>query len=127
MNDIEDINSIKALVNEFYGKVQADELIGPVFNSVIKDWEPHLNKMYSFWNAVLFGAAGFKGNPFARHMPLKLKPEHFKRWLELFYQTTDSLFKGPVAEDAKHRAELMAVMFQSKIDRTNGDVQKVIV
>jgi hemoglobin len=121
MNDIEDIDSIKLFVNEFYGKVQQDLLIGPIFNQTIEDWRPHREKMYAFWNAALFGVPGFRGNPFAKHAPLNLNADHFKRWLELFHQTIDRNFEGPVADDTKNRAELMAAMFQDKLGRTGGN------
>ena len=127
MKDIEDINCIKVFVNEFYARVQKDALIGPVFNNVIANWEPHLEKMYAFWNAALFGVPGFRGNPFAKHAPLHLKPEHFKRWLELFNSTIDRNFEGPVATDTKNRAGLMAIMFQNKIDRAGDHVDRTIV
>jgi hemoglobin len=119
MNDIEDIDSIKLFVNEFYGKVQQDLLI--------ENWGPHLEKMYAFWNAALFGVPGFRGNPFAKHAPLNLNPDHFKRWLELFHETIDKNFKGPIADDTKNRAELMAFMFQDKLARTGGNMDKIIV
>jgi hemoglobin len=127
MNDIKDIDSIKQFVNEFYGKVQQDILIGPIFNQTIEYWEPHLEKMYAFWNAALFGVPGFRGNPFAKHAPLNLKPAHFKRWLELFHQTIDRNFEGPVADDTKARAELMAAMFQDKLGRAVGNTKKIVV
>ncbi|MGN6178989.1 MAG: group III truncated hemoglobin, partial [Mucilaginibacter sp.] len=63
MKDISDIKDIQVFVDNFYAKVQVDALIGPIFMTVISDWQPHLNKMYAFWNAVLFGETGYKGNP----------------------------------------------------------------
>jgi hemoglobin len=36
--------------------------------------------------------------------------------MEIFTQTTDSLFAGPLAEEAKLRAKNMAEMFHYKID-----------
>jgi hemoglobin len=128
MKDIGDITDIKLFVNEFYSEVRKDELIGPVFSSVIHDdWEPHLNKMYAFWNAALFGVAGFKGNPFAKHAPLPIAQPHFDRWIELFNATINNHFKGPMAEDAKHRAGLMAEMFVYKLGRMGGRSGTVIV
>ena len=127
MKDIKDINGIKMFVNEFYDGVQKDAVIGPVFNRVIADWGPHLEKMYAFWNAALFGIPGFKGNPFAKHAPLHLQPQHFSRWLELFNKTIDRNFEGPVATDTKNRAALMAVMFQNKIARAGDHVNRTIV
>lgn len=127
MKDIEDITDIKLFVDEFYAKVREDELIGPVFSAVITgDWQPHLNRMYAFWNAALFSVPGFKGNPFAKHIPLGISQEHFDRWLLLFAATINERFKGPMAEDAKHRAQLMAVMFVSKLGRMNGPGKTIV-
>jgi hemoglobin len=128
MNDIQDITSIKILVDEFYTRVRLDGLLGPVFADVIKDdWQPHLDKMYAFWNAALFGVPGFKGNPFAKHAPLPISDDHFNRWLELFIQTVDDHFAGPMADDAKKRANLMAVMFMSKLANMKGGPGRVIM
>jgi len=116
MEDIKDLNSIKLLVDEFYKKVRADELLVPVFSDVIKDdWRPHLEKMYAFWNSVLFGVPGFKGNPFARHVPLPIDAGHFDRWINMFNETVAEHFEGEKAEEAKSRAGMIAVMFQSKL------------
>lgn len=125
--EIEGINDIRVFVDEFYTKVRADELIGPIFMETIDDWQPHLDKMYAFWNAALFGVAGFRGNPFAKHAPLKIDRVHFERWLELFYSTIDGHFEGHIAEDAKKRAELMANMFLTRLQQMNGNSDRVIV
>jgi|SRR6185312_9886304 len=126
MEDITGIDSIKLFVDEFYGKVRGDSLIGPVFSQVLPgDWRPHLEKMYAFWNAVLFGVAGFKGNPFSKHAPLKIEQEHFDRWLALFAETIDTHFEGPVAGDAKNRAGIMAEMFLHRL-RDIGEPSKVV-
>ncbi|MEO6850448.1 MAG: group III truncated hemoglobin [Mucilaginibacter sp.] len=127
MNDIEDIGSIRLLVDKFYASVRQDVLIGPIFNKAIGDnWAPHLEKMYAFWNAVLFAEPGFTGNPFAKHAPLPIDAEHFSRWLTLFRQTLDECFEGPVATEAKNRAELMAILFQNKLERMHNDPGKFI-
>ncbi len=127
MKDITGVADIEVFVNEFYGKVQQDELIGPVFSAVIGDWQPHLYRMYAFWNAALFGVAGFKGNPFAKHAPLPISGEHFERWLELFYATIDEHFGGPMADETKRRAEVMAAMFVYKLGKIQGNPGRVIV
>lgn len=128
MKDIENIDDIKLLVDEFYGRVRADSLIGPVFlDKITGDWQPHLDKMYAFWNAALFGVIGYKGQPFAKHAPLPIEQEHFERWLGLFMATIDNHFEGRVADDAKNRAVLMADMFLSRLRRMTGGPDKVIV
>lgn len=119
MKDIENIEDIRVFVDEFYESVRNDELIGPVFLEKIGDWQHHLEKLYAFWNAALFGVPGFKGNPFARHAPLKIGTEHFTRWLKLFYETIDRHFEGEMAAGAKNRAELMAYMFLNRLQKMN--------
>ncbi|MES2110420.1 MAG: group III truncated hemoglobin [Bacteroidota bacterium] len=127
MSDIKDLDSIKILVNNFYDKVRRDDRLGPVFFAVIKEnWQPHLEKMYAFWNAALFSIPGFKGNPFARHAPLPIDTIHFDRWISLFNQTVDENFDGPNATEIKTKAGLMSVMFQSKLAAMK-DSSKVII
>ncbi|WP_374950110.1 group III truncated hemoglobin [Mucilaginibacter sp.] len=126
MKDIADLISIQVLVDDFYTEVRKDAMLGPVFSAVIKgDWQPHLRQMYDFWNAALFGVPGFRGNPFIKHVPLPISASHFNRWLELFSQAIDRHFEGEVAEDAKKRAGLMAVMFQTKLQAAR-DVSKIV-
>ena len=125
--DIEGLEDIILFVDQFYSKVQKDDLIGPIFNNVIKDWKLHLEKMYGFWNAVLFGVTGYIGNPFSKHAPLPVSEEHFDRWISLFYATIDTLFEGEIATNTKNRGETMALMFMSKLKAMRGGASRVIV
>jgi hemoglobin len=114
--DIATLEDIKLLVNTFYSKVQKDELIGPIFNQKIgNDWPEHLEKMYRFWQTILLEVHSYTGSPFPPHKQLPVAREHFDRWMEIFKETTDSLFSGPLAEEAKLRAKNMAEMFNYKI------------
>jgi hemoglobin len=83
--------------------------------------------MYAFWNAALFGVPGFRGNPFAKHAPLPVDETHFERWLSLFGETIEQHFEGPVADNARNRAELMAFMFMSRLRDMKGGFDKVVV
>ena len=115
--DITTLEDIKLLVDTFYSKVQKDEFIGPIFNEKIGDrWPEHLEKMYRFWQTILLEVHSYSGSPFPPHKQLPLAKEHFDRWMEIFTKTTDSLFAGPLAEEAKLRAKNMAEMFHYKID-----------
>jgi len=125
--DIKNLADITVFVDKFYGKVQQDNLIGPIFNNTIADWGPHLEKMYKFWNAALFSVPGFKGNPFAKHAPLPIADEHFDRWMELFTDTIDENFEGDMAENTKKRAKLMADMFLTRLKHMHGGPGRVIV
>ncbi len=116
MEDIKDSSSITILVDDFYVKVREDVLLSPVFSAAIKDdWQSHLDKMYAFWNAALFGIPGCKGDPFARHVSLPIARGYFARWVKLFAQTIDEHFEGPKASETKAKAGLMSMMFQSRL------------
>lgn len=109
---IESRQDIELLVNSFYDKVRKDELIGPIFNDVAKvDWQEHLPKLYNFWSDLLLGSDDYRGRPFPPHIPLDLQPDHFVRWLELFFATVDEHFYGPKADEVKARAHRIAHNF----------------
>ncbi|WP_118196940.1 group III truncated hemoglobin [Albibacterium indicum] len=114
--DIRDLDDIKKLVDTFYDKVREDELLAPIFNGIIQDrWPQHLNIMYTFWQTVLLGEHTYFGSPFVPHANLPVEHVHFQAWLKLFNETLDELFVGKIADEAKWRADKMAVMFETKI------------
>lgn len=105
------------LVDSFYGKVQKDELLGPIFNQAIGDhWDEHLEKMYCFWETVLLENHTYFGSPFPPHARLPIEKNHFEKWLEIFENTLNEHFNGDKAAEALHRAGNMAKMFQYKIE-----------
>ena len=121
IQDISNLDDIKLLVNTFYGKVQEDDLIGPIFNQkMMGRWPEHLEKMYRFWQTILLEVHTYSGTPFPPHKHLPVNQTHFDRWMELFTATVDSLFVGKLAEEAKVRAANMAYMFNYKIEYFRG-------
>lgn len=79
---------IDDLVENFYGKIREDDLLGPIFADRIADWPPHLTRMKAFWRSVLHNSGEFSGNPMFKHLAIPgLELDHFSRWLELFYET----------------------------------------
>ena len=119
MVDIQNRQDIIALVNSFYQKVMADELIKHFFIDVVQvDWVKHFPTMYDFWESIVFEKAIYKGNAMHVHQNLnqksKLEKQHFERWLTLFTQTVDELYSGPKAELAKTRALSIATVIQMK-------------
>lgn len=118
--DIQNRDDIAKLVNRFYERVKKDELINIFFTEVIKvDWERHLPVMYDFWENVLFHTGQYNGNPMIQHQQLHkrypIHRQHFERWLQLFTDTTDELFKGDNAERIKQRATSIATIMQIKL------------
>ncbi len=123
--DIADRPDVVRLVDAFYEVVRADDILGPIFDGVARvDWNRHLPRMYDFWESLLFGAAGFKGNPLTVHRELArqatLTTAEFDRWLQLFHGSVDALFAGPRAEDAKSRASRIAEVMQHHIAVDRG-------
>lgn len=115
--DIATIEDIRLLVDTFYGKIQIDALLGPIFNGIIQNrWPEHLAKMYRFWQTVLLGEHTYYGSPFPPHAQLPVHQTHFDTWLRIWYETIDTHFEGIKADEAKWRGDKMAVMFLAKID-----------
>lgn len=119
-NDITNKPDIELLVNTFYDKVKTNKIIGHIFNDVAKvNWEHHLPKMYSFWASLLLAEHSFSGNPMQKHIALSklttMSEVEFSEWLSLFIQTTDELFEGEKAEEAKTRAANIARLMLHKI------------
>lgn len=114
--DIEKIEDIRLLVDEFYGHVRKDDSLGSIFDGIIQNrWEEHLEKMYRFWQTVLLDEHTYYGAPFPPHAQMPIDQKHFDRWIHIFHSTVDSLFEGELAEKAKWQGERMASIFQSKI------------
>ncbi|MEZ5054046.1 MAG: group III truncated hemoglobin [Chitinophagales bacterium] len=117
LNDLQNIEDVKLLVDTFYDTIRKDDLLADIFNKVIQDrWPQHLEKMYRFWQTVLFDEHTYFGSPFVPHATLPVDKEHFDRWVFLFNTTVDNLFAGTRAERAKWQGERMATMFLYKIN-----------
>lgn len=118
--DIEDRKDIELLINSFYDKVKQDAIIGLFFTEVVQvNWEKHLPVMYNFWENIVFQTGSYNENPMAKHLELNKKSlitmEHFQRWILLFNETVDELFKGEKAELIKQRALSISTVMQIKI------------
>lgn len=112
--DIQTEADVRAVVDAFYGGIEADPVIGRYFAGI--DLAGHLPKMYAFWSSLLFQTGAYRGRPFDPHVAMPgLAPEHFTRWLERFAATVDRLFEGPNARFMKARAEQIASIFQVKL------------
>ena len=115
--DIQSLEDIELMVNTFYGRVQEDDFIGPIFNDIIQDrWPQHLAIMYRFWQSILLDENTYTGQPFLKHINLGIEEVHFARWLYLFHSTVEELFQGPIADEAKKRSAQIAGTFNSKLN-----------
>lgn len=128
IKEIETIDDIKVLVDEFYSSVREDELLADIFNGVIGDnWPAHLTRMYTFWQTILLKEHTYYGSPFPPHSQLPIEEAHFERWLELFHETIDRYFTGETAEEAKWRSERMAEMFLYKIGHYKNNSSRSLI
>lgn len=118
---IENREDINLLVRTFYQKVRMDNVLGPIFNSIISDWESHFVVLTDFWETQLFLKRKYYGNPVVVHQEVDVKmnnsitSEHFGLWLNLWFETVDTLFEGETAWIAKNRAQKMSTMLFLKI------------
>ncbi|MCF7561835.1 group III truncated hemoglobin [Sabulilitoribacter multivorans] len=119
--DIKSKEDVFLLVSTFYKKVRKDDVLGPFFNDVIKDWDEHLERLTIFWESSLFLKTRYTGNPLDVHVKVDKENNHtitelhFGLWLNLWFQTIDELFEGDYAENAKRRARKMGTFLYLKI------------
>ncbi len=106
---------LAGLVDTFYARVREDDLIGPVFESVVEDWPHHLQKLTAFWTRVVLGASDYRGNPMMAHVALRdrITPAHFERWLALWTEVTNAVLPGPIADELQERAARMSQRLQA--------------
>src|SRR5215475_11534329 len=95
---------IERLVRSFYAKVRSDEMLGPIFEARISDWEPHLAQMRAFWSSVALMSGRYHGAPMPKHLSLPVDAAHFDRWLALFEATTRELCPPVSLADAEQHA-----------------------
>lgn len=121
MKDITDSEDIQFLVETFYQAALTDPLIGPVFSAAKFDLQQHVPVMVSFWETILFDVITYRGNPMLKHLALnqmvRLKPEHFERWMEIWEKTVQQHYTGPLAEKAIIRARSIAQLMDYKITK----------
>jgi hemoglobin len=114
--EIHDTKDVRLLVDRFYERVSADDLLAPIFYGRITDMPSHLQRMYRFWETILLEESSYDSLALSKHADLPLMNQHFTRWLTLFLDTIDELYSGPSAELAKLRAIRMAEEFQVKLE-----------
>lgn len=115
--EIENRADLSLLVHTFYNRVRKDEELGPIFNSIITDWEAHLEKITDFWEQHLFGIHKYHGDPIEAHnkvdevMENTISAHNFGTWLFYWLNTLDELFEGKNVETLKFKARKMQTVF----------------
>ncbi|HUH25990.1 MAG TPA: group III truncated hemoglobin [Flavobacterium sp.] len=115
--EIENREDLSLLVHTFYDRVRKDEELGPIFNSIITDWDAHLEKITDFWEQHIFGAQKYRGNPIEAHnqvdktMNYGITAHNFGTWLHYWINTLDELFVGEGVDVLKFKARKMQTVF----------------
>lgn len=120
MKHIESREDVKLLVDQFYQKLLADDVVGYLFIDIAKlDMNVHLPVMYDFWETMLLDSMIYTGNPMEKHLLLnqkeKLLSEHFDRWLMHWEDTVLQNFEGENADKAIERARNIALLMRYKV------------
>jgi hemoglobin len=115
-----DAAMIDRLVRGFYARVRKDDRLGPIFAAKIVDWEPHLQKMCSFWSSVTLMTGAYHGQPMQKHLPLPIDAAHFDRWLEIFAATAQELCPPRAANLFIDRARRIAESLELGLASSRG-------
>lgn len=111
---------IDQLVEAFYGRVQNDSMLGPIFSSVIDDWGPHLAQMKLFWSSVALSTGVYQGRPMPKHLKLPIDARHFDHWLQLFEETAREICTPLQVEHFMVRARRIAQSLELGVANANG-------
>jgi len=112
---------IKQLVYDFYDRIRADAVLGPIFEAEISDWDPHLAKMVDFWSSVLLMTKRYEGRPVPAHVKIPgLERAHFGHWLALFETTARESLPVEAADLFIDRAHRIAQSLQLSLDFHKG-------
>ena len=100
--------AIRACVRAFYDLARADDVLGPVFNGVVRDWEGHLKTMDDFWSGALLGTKRYSAAPFPPHVKLDMNQDHFDRWRDLWVPSAEKYLPEPIRGKAVSIGEHMS-------------------
>lgn len=111
--DLVDRADVEALLRRFYERAFVDEVLSDSFAELrSKGLDSHLPTMCNFWETVLFRAGLYRGSALNAHRDVHdrtaLAAEHFLRWLAIWRETVDDMYRGPAAERAKVQATRIA-------------------
>jgi hemoglobin len=122
--DITDGEDVALIVRRFYQAAIPDPLLGHLFRVGGIEWDAHIPLIITFWERELLGTPGYAGNVAGAHVPVMADPAFGRRaldrWVELFCETVDEDFVGPVAEHAKARARQVATVLGKLADRVQA-------
>tara|TARA_R100000365_G_scaffold2899_1_gene9023 strand:+ start:1450 stop:1887 length:438 start_codon:yes stop_codon:yes gene_type:complete len=114
---------IARLVAVFYARAREDEILGPVFNRAVHDWDEHIAQITDFWSSIMLRTGRYSGRPLNPHLRLPIQAEHFDRWLSLFEQTAREIFTPEITHEFMIRARRIADNFELAIGNMRGEIR----
>lgn len=128
--DLADRADVAALLRRFYRRALQDEMLAEPFAELrATGLETHVPTMCDFWETVLFGAGLYRGSALQAHREIHrrapLSDRHFRRWLSLWHNTIDEMYRGPAADRAKVQAGRIAWAMHRRL--TGADAPELLV
>lgn len=114
---------IRQLVHGFYQRAREDDLLGPIFNARVHDWDAHLARLCDFWSSVTLMSGRYHGQPMVAHASLPIEPRHFDRWLRLFARTVREVCPEAAAKYFIERASRIADSLELGIAARRGELR----
>lgn len=112
--DLDDVEEVHEMVTRLYVDITQDELLGPYFEfgPGFMDWLAHIGNVTDYWAHVLLFTPDYQIDTIEHHRPLHERepftPELFDRWLQIFEDTIEGGWSGPISTRAVKRATGMA-------------------
>ncbi|HET7665938.1 MAG TPA: group III truncated hemoglobin [Mycobacterium sp.] len=125
LRDLATRADVESLLRRFYSEAFHDELLAEPFAELCsRGLEEHLPIMCDFWETVLFRSGVYRRNTLHAHRRIHsetpLAPPHFARWLTLWTNSIDHMYRGPVAEHAKIQAARIATAMHRRLTGTHA-------
>ncbi|EYB67187.1 globin [Deinococcus phoenicis] len=117
--------ALRPMLADFYARARADELLGPVFEAHVADWEANLDHVTAFWVTMLGGGAVWRGNLNGVHAGLGIRGAHLTRWLALFGAAASAHFPAGAAALLISRAEAMGARLGQRAQGNRPHVRRV--
>ena len=109
------VDKIREMVELFYSRTQQDDLLGPIFEERVADWDAHYEKMTRFWSSATMRAGTYSGRPIEAHSFGGFTKAHFDRWVVMFTATANDVFSSTDAKVLTDLAKRMASTIAMRI------------
>jgi len=109
------VEKIREMVELFYSRTQQDDLLGPIFQERVADWDAHYEKMTRFWSSATMRVGTYSGRPIEAHSFGGFTKVHFDRWVTMFTTTANDVFTPGDAKILTDLAKRMASTIAMRI------------